>query len=122
MIHQIKLQKAFFEEKIAGKKPWELRFDDRGYKVGDYLGENEVIEVDGEWRETGRFVLEKITNIVRHEDCVGLHVGWVILTCEFCSIIDKDLARDMAVGIISGGVDSCESTSKTYEPPISPMW
>jgi hypothetical protein len=87
MIHQIKLQKAFFEEKIAGKKPWELRFDDLGYKVGDYLGANEVIEVDGEWRETGRFVLEKITNIVRHEDCAGLHTGWVILTCEQCAII-----------------------------------
>ena len=90
MIHQIKLQKQFFEDKIAGKKPWELRFDDRGYKVGDYLGENEVIEVDGEWRETGRFVLEKITSIVRHEDCAGLHTGWVILTTSPCFITDAE--------------------------------
>ena len=103
MIHQIKLQKEFFEEKIKGNKPWELRFDDRGYKVGDYLGENEVIEVDGEWRETGRFILEKITNIVHHDERAGLHTGWVVLTCEICSIIGKDLAKDMAVGMFSGG-------------------
>ena len=86
MIHQIKLQKRFFEEKLKGIKPWELRFNDRGYKVGDYLGENEVIEKDDEWVETGRFVLERITNIVDHNDCCGLQVGWVVLTCEPCIV------------------------------------
>jgi hypothetical protein len=89
MIHQIKLQKAFFEEKIAGKKPWELRFDDLGYKVGDYLGANEVIEVDGEWRETGRFVLEKIVNIVTADECPGIQKGWVILTTDPCKVIAR---------------------------------
>lgn len=88
MIHQLKLQASFFEEKIKGLKPWELRVNDRGFKVGDYIGENEVIEDDeGLWIETGRFVLEKITNIVDHNDCAGLHVGWVILTTEPCKVI-----------------------------------
>lgn len=86
MIHQIKLQKSFFEEKVKGIKPWELRFNDRGYKIGDYLGENEIIEKDGECIETGRFVIERITNIVDHNDCTGLQVGWVILTCEPCVV------------------------------------
>lgn len=58
MIHQLKLQASFFEEKIKGLKPWELRVNDRGFKVGDYIGEN-----------------------------AGLHVGWVILTTEPCKII-----------------------------------
>lgn len=106
MIHQLKIQKSFFEEKIQGLKPWELRFDDRGYKVGDYLGENEVIEVDGEWRETGRFVLEKITSIVHHDECAGLHTGWVVLTCEICSIIGKDISKDMVVRKFYGGLES----------------
>ena len=87
MIHQLKLQKSFFEDKLKGLKPWELRVNDRDFKIGDYLGENEVIEDDsGEWHETGRFVLEKITSIVDHNDCAGLHVGWVILTCEPCVV------------------------------------
>jgi ParB family chromosome partitioning protein len=86
MIHQLKLQKAFFEEKLAGRKPWELRFNDRGYKVGDYIGENEVVEEGGEWRETGRFVVEKITNIVYPEDTVGIEKGFVILSTVPCEV------------------------------------
>lgn len=101
MIHQLKLQKSFFEEKIAGLKPWELRFNDRGFKVGDYLGENEVIEKDGEWVETGRFVVEKITNITYPEDCPGIQKGWVILTTEPCILTTES---DFMVGALSGGI------------------
>ncbi len=61
MIHQVKLRKCFFEEKIAGRKAWELRLNDRNYQIGDYLGLNEIDE-DG--KETGRLVVEKIVNIV----------------------------------------------------------
>ena len=89
MIHQIKLQKRFFEEKLKGIKPWELRFNDRDYKIGDYIGENEVIEKDGEWIETGRFILERIKNIVDHNACCGIQTGWVILTCEPCAIATR---------------------------------
>ena len=90
MIHQLKLQRSFFEEKLKGLKPWELRVNDRDFKVGDYIGENEVIEDDeGEWCETGRYVLERITNIVDHNDCCGLQVGWVVLTTEPCIITPR---------------------------------
>ena len=99
MIHQLKLQKSFFEEKIEGRKPWELRFNDRDFKVGDYLGENEVIDKDGEWVETGRFVIEKITNITYPEDCPGLQVGWVILTTEPCIITaESDFMVSRGIG------------------------
>lgn len=87
MIHQLKLQKSFFEDKINGKKPWELRLNDRGFKVGDYIGENEVIDDDGEWVETGRFVIEKIVNIVTSDECPGIQKGWVILTTNPCKVI-----------------------------------
>ena len=33
MIHQVKIRKCFFEEKIAGRKAWELRLDDRNYQI-----------------------------------------------------------------------------------------
>ena len=90
MIHQLKLQKSFFEDKINGKKPWELRLNDRGFKVGDYIGENEVIDKDGEWVETGRFVIEKIVNIVTADECHGIQKGWVILTTVPCFITDAE--------------------------------
>lgn len=108
MIHQLKLQKSFFEEKIAGLKPWELRLNDRGFKVGDYLGENEVIDKDGEWVETGRFVVEKIMNITYPEDCPGIQVGWVILTTEPCKLIcrGKIWADSEYVYPVYGGEDN----------------
>lgn len=90
MIHQLKLQKSFFEDKIHGKKPWELRLNDRGFKVGDYIGENEVIDKDGAWVETGRFVIEKIVNIVTANECVGIQKGWVVLTTAPCFITDAE--------------------------------
>lgn len=89
MIHQLKLQASFFEEKIKGLKPWELRLNDRGFKVGDYIGENEVIDKDDEWVETGRFVLERITSIVTAEECSGLQKGWVILTTNPCKVVAR---------------------------------
>ena len=115
MIHQLKLQKAFFEEKLAGRKPWELRFNDRGYKVGDYIGENEVVEEDGEWRETGRFVVEKITNIVYPEDTVGIEKGFVILStvpCELTTGLAEQKHSDFNFnGIVYGG----EATNEQRE-------
>jgi ParB family chromosome partitioning protein len=90
MIHQLKLHKSFFEEKIQGLKPWELRLNDRGFKVGDYIGENEVIDKDGEWVDTGRFVIEKIVNIVTSDECPGVQKGWVILTTAPCFITDAE--------------------------------
>lgn len=90
MIHQLKLQASFFEEKIKGLKPWELRLNDRGFKVGDYIGENEVIDKDGEWVETGRFVIEKIVNIVTADECPGIQKGWVVLTTVPCFITDAE--------------------------------
>lgn len=90
MIHQLKLQKSFFEDKINGKKPWELRLNDRGFKVGDYIGENEVIDKDDELVETGRFVIEKIVNIVTADECPGIQKGWVVLSTSPCFITDVE--------------------------------
>ena len=90
MIHQLKLQKSFFEDKINGKKPWELRLNDRGFKVGDYIGENEVIDKDDEMVETGRFVIEKIVKIVTADECAGIQKGWVILTTSPCFVTDAE--------------------------------
>ena len=110
MIHQLKLQKSFFEDKINGKKPWELRLNDRGFKVGDYIGENEVIDDDGEWVETGRFVIEKIVNIVTADECPGIQKGWVILTTNPCKVIARGriFAEVDTVYPVYGGENNAE--------------
>ncbi len=76
MIHQLKIDTAWFVMKVDGDKHWELRFDDRGFMVDDYIGLNEVI--DG--KETGRFILERITAVV--DDAPGICEGYVILSTE----------------------------------------
>ncbi len=92
MIHQLKLQKRYFEDKINGRKPWELRFDDRNFAVGDYLGENEI---DENGKETGRFVVEKITNIVYPDEVyAGLETGYVILSTVPCDVVTFEELRE----------------------------
>lgn len=34
MIHDVKVSWMYFEDVLSGKKPFELRWDDRGYAVG----------------------------------------------------------------------------------------
>ena len=85
MIHQVKLRKCFFEEKIAGRKAWELRIDDRNYQIGDYIGENEIDEAGN---YTGRFVVEKIVDIVYPGQVPkgALGKGYVILSTIPCEV------------------------------------
>lgn len=105
MIHQIKLQRQFFEKKIEGRKAWELRLDDRDYRIGDYLGENEVDEA-GDY--TGRFVIEKIVDILYPGEAPdgALGKGYVILSTVPCDIVSaEELMRDIgAMAKAYGGV------------------
>lgn len=49
MIHNIKLQKEFADAVISGDKPFEVRFNDRGYQRGDYV---KFQVMDGSFKET----------------------------------------------------------------------
>ena len=92
MIHQLKLQKKWFEAKIEGRKPWELRLNDRNFAIGDYLGDNEI---DADGKETGRFVVEKITNIVYPDEVPdGLAEGYVILSTVLCDVVAFEELRE----------------------------
>lgn len=72
-IHQIKLARMYFDAVVSGKKPFELRKNDRGYKVGDIL---ELMEyADG--KNTGRMIQAKVTFML--EDYTGLEDGYCIL-------------------------------------------
>lgn len=109
MIHQVKLQRQFFEQKIEGCKSWELRIDDRNYRIGDYLGENEIDEA-GDY--TGRFVIEKIVDILYPGEAPdgSLGKGYVILSTVPCDIVSaEELMRDIgAMAKVYGGVEEDE--------------
>ena len=73
MIHDVKVSWMYFEDVLSGKKPFELRWDDRGYAVGDTLLLKEVR--DGTC--TGRSCQKLIT--FKLSEFEGLVPGWCIL-------------------------------------------
>lgn len=65
--HELKVWPEFFEALADGSKPFEVRRDDRGYEVGDWLHLREWIkpsrdEIDGTY--TGREVHRQVTYIL----------------------------------------------------------
>lgn len=73
MIHAVKIRKEYFEEIKEGRKTWEVRFNDRGYSIGDYIALNEF---DGK-EYTGRCILAHINNVGDYNDYVK--AGFVVL-------------------------------------------
>lgn len=63
-IHDLKILPEHFGALIAGKKPYELRKDDRGYKVRDWLALHEWTPERG---YTGRHAVAKVTYILSDE-------------------------------------------------------
>lgn len=60
MEHNIKILPEYFEQKLKGIKPWELRVNDRNYKDGDVLIEREW-KKEGEY--TGRVLIEQVLHV-----------------------------------------------------------
>lgn len=82
-IHEVKIGATFFEEAACGKKNFELRRNDRGYRVGDLLELQEYR--DGGY--TGRTCRKLITYML--EDYTGLQEGYCILGCELIAGEDE---------------------------------
>ena len=71
--HDVKIASSYYEDIISGKKKFELRKNDRGYKVGDSL---KMLEFkDG--KHTGRTIDADIIYML--EDYAGLEEGYCIL-------------------------------------------
>lgn len=74
MIHELKCKSEFFRDLRTEKKNFEVRKDDRGFCVGDYLALNEINQ---EGQYTGDSLLVSISYILRNpEYCKE---GFVIL-------------------------------------------
>lgn len=72
-VHDVKIGATFFRDVMSGRKNFELRKNDRGYKVGDTIVLNEYEN----GYKTGRSITKKIVYML--EDYAGLEEGYCIL-------------------------------------------
>ena len=78
MQHELKILRKYFVKVTLQKKKFELRKDDRDYKIGDTLI---LKEWNGE-EYTGNYATRIITYILRDCPEYGLKKGYVILSIE----------------------------------------
>jgi hypothetical protein len=85
MKHELKTDPEVFQATYEGKKPFEIRFDDRGFVVGDVLALKET-QFSGEEMKAGKPLLYTgrefyfDVSYVLHGPCYGLKDGWVIMS------------------------------------------
>lgn len=85
--HELKTDSEVFKEVFFGRKTFEIRKDDRDFKVGDTLHLRETMFTGKEMaagaslRYTGRECLCRVTHIMRGP-CYGLAEGWCILSID----------------------------------------
>lgn len=112
-IHELKLAKMYYADVASGKKRFELRKNDRGFKVGDGLRLKEY--TDGE--ETGRYIDADIVYML--EDYAGLADGYCILGIEVVRVAETD-TKDKCKGCTYYGrpADAPESVplDSMYQP------
>lgn len=66
MIHELKTWPVYFGAVAAGKKTFEIRKDDRGFGIGDWLHLCEWDPQSGHY--TGRYVNAEVTYILRADE------------------------------------------------------
>ncbi|MFC0758474.1 DUF3850 domain-containing protein [Enterococcus faecalis] len=65
MIHELKIDREYFIAVLEDLKKFEIRFNDRNFKVGDIVILNEIDKINR--KLTGRQIKTKITYITNYE-------------------------------------------------------
>ena len=76
MVHELKIAPNYFEKVVSKEKSFEVRYNDRDFKIGDILKLMEY--VDGSY--TGQSIYVKVTYILREFE--GLQPNFVVLSIE----------------------------------------
>lgn len=84
-LHNVKLLKEYFNDVANGNKKFEVRLNDRNYKVNDKLILNEVIYENNLPVYTGRSINTTITYVL--DNNIYLKDGYVILGIDVDNII-----------------------------------
>ena len=89
-VHDLKIWSEYFEAVKDGRKTFEVRYDDRDYREGDYLVLREIkksAEADNAPEYTGSAILAKIRYVFRDREGDGgthfLQDGYVVLGIEY---------------------------------------
>lgn len=90
MIHELKIFTTYFDAVRNGAKTFELRKNDRGFKVGDFLALNEW---DGE-SYTGSTELVKVTYILSPNDFMVCRGGYAVMSIAKCGVYDSPREDD----------------------------
>ena len=77
-IHKLKLVQPFFDDVWIGSKTFEIRKNDRDYKVGDILTLCEYNEVNQ--KETDRYIVAEITYILK--EYFSISNGFVVMSID----------------------------------------
>jgi hypothetical protein len=98
--HELKTDPHVFDAVVRGEKTYEIRFNDRDYKVGDNLFLRRT-KFDGEGMKkfgapliyTGETITVKITHILQGQ--YGLQDGWAILSFIPAKALDASETVDL---------------------------
>lgn len=73
-IHELKIRPGYYDAVVYGIKTFEVRMDDRGFKVGDslHLREVEGMSEDGVPDYSGRSCDAVVTYVLRSEEVPGM--------------------------------------------------
>lgn len=77
-IQQLKILPKYFKDVATGKKKFEIRYNDRNFKVGDIL----FLEEYENGKYTGRKLRRRVNYILYDNDALGLEKGYCILGLE----------------------------------------
>lgn len=80
MVHELKTVEPHFSKLYRGDKTFELRKDDRGYKVGDYLVLRQYNAKKGHY--CGPKVYAVVRSILRDAPEYGLMPGYCIMSIK----------------------------------------
>ena len=76
--HELKVNPAYYIPLACGFKTFEVRVDDRGFKVGDYLWLREHDAVSGSGY-SGRDLVKEVTYILKGGEVASLEPGVVVM-------------------------------------------
>lgn len=116
-IHELKLAQMYYSDVASGKKRFELRKNDRGFKVGDGLRLKEYAAGS----ETGKYIDADIVYML--EDYTGLAEGYCILGIEVVRVAETDTQIKGQISIsdfMSPPQNKCEKCTYYGRPSDAP--
>lgn len=96
MVHAVKIYPEYYEAVKSGKKPFEVRKNDRDYKVGDILALNEFEPGGaGTGEYSGRAIIARISYVLANSEFCK--PGYVVLGLLPCEIFDTETGIEAGI-------------------------